>query len=85
MVDQLMEQSVVGPARFEGLQRAFTLDVREKDHESIAEQKAEQKPGVYVRRERYTGEMMRIIELPIAAHAKLEQIPAQVKESLRGR
>ena len=27
---------MVGPARFKGLQRAFTLEVREKDHESIA-------------------------------------------------
>jgi hypothetical protein len=37
MVDQLMEQSVVGPARFEDLQRAFTLDVRETDHECTFE------------------------------------------------
>jgi HSP20 family protein len=93
MLNRLVEESVVGPARLEGVRRAFPLDVRETDHEYIveaalpgvkpeqlqiaatqdtlsirtttsAEQKAEQKPGVYVRRERYMGEMMRIIGLP---------------------
>jgi hypothetical protein len=59
-----------------------TLSIRTT---TTAEQKAEQKPGVYVRRERYIGEMMRIIELPIATHPKFKQIPVQVKESPSGR
>jgi hypothetical protein len=37
ILDQLVEESVVGPASLEGFRRAFTLDVRETDHESIVE------------------------------------------------
>jgi HSP20 family molecular chaperone IbpA len=131
VLDRLVEESVVGPARLEGFRRAFTLDVRETDHEYIVEaaicscsdltlgscrlrpqdtlsirttttayQKAEQKPGVYVRREHDMSAMMPMnpekvsatyeddvvtFTLPIAAHAKLKQIPVQVKESPSGR
>jgi HSP20 family protein len=37
MLDRLVEESVVGLARLEGLWRAFPLDVRETDHEYIVE------------------------------------------------
>jgi hypothetical protein len=35
ILGRLVEETVVGPARLEGLRRAFTLDVRETDHEYI--------------------------------------------------